>query len=144
MPSWVSDIKNQVAEIIKVNPVELNCCNANWYKTYKQDLYWHFDNEPLFRKSEWDRDTYIVSLSFGVSRDFCFRKPYDSAEIRVPLSNGDILTMEGRMQDRYEHTVKPGKSPMSTGASGSSQDRFNLTWRILKKHVKTCPCREHH
>jgi alkylated DNA repair dioxygenase AlkB len=142
-PKWLTELKCKVAAIIKANPIHLNSCNANMYKTHKQDLYWHKDNEPLFRESEFNRDTYIVSLSFGANRIFCFRKPYEFDEIPVNLGDGDIITMEGRLQDRYEHTLKRGDAPSvspNSGASESSQVRYNLTWRILKKHLKSCPC----
>jgi alkylated DNA repair dioxygenase AlkB len=142
-PKWLNELKCKVAAIIHANPIHLNSCNANMYNTHKQDLYWHKDNEPLFRESEWDRNTYIVSLSFGTDRMFCFRKPYEFDEIPILLGDGDIITMEGRLQDKYEHTLKRGVDPSSTsnsGASGSSQVRYNLTWRILKKHLKLCPC----
>ena len=145
-PIWLDELKCQVAAIIKVNPIDLNSCNANLYNTHEQTLYWHRDKEALFRNSEFDRDTYIVSLSFGTSRDFFLRKPYEFSELVAPLGDGDLLTMEGRMQDRYEHTIRagndPSKSSSNSGASGSSQARYNLTWRILKRHLKLCPCHE--
>jgi alkylated DNA repair dioxygenase AlkB len=52
----------------------LNSLNANKYSQPKHDLQWHSDNEKLFRASEFDRDTLIVSVSFGATRTFSIRK----------------------------------------------------------------------
>jgi alkylated DNA repair dioxygenase AlkB len=50
-----------------------NFLNANKYSQLKHDLQWHSDNEQLFRAREFDRDTLIVSVSFGATRTFSIR-----------------------------------------------------------------------
>ena len=56
----------------------------------------------------------------------------------LSLNDGDILTMGGKMQERYQHSVSKCFSSSSTTQGPS--ERFNLTWRTIVRHVKDCPC----
>ena len=65
MPSWMQVLTSDIEKLLSLRPGTLNCANLNKYSQPKHDLYWHSDNEKLFRASEFDRDALIVSVSFG-------------------------------------------------------------------------------
>ena len=85
--------------------VSFDSFNANLYGHSSQDLYWHSDDEDMLRLSELQRDTFKVSVSFGASRMFSVRKEYTSQEVPIELRDGDVLSMEGLFQDRFDHIV---------------------------------------
>ena len=70
----------------------------------------------------WARPTTVVSV--GETRRFCFRPlrragsapPADEARFTVPLFTGDVVTMVGRCNDDYEHSVLPAQGERNTGA----------------------------
>ena len=72
----------------------------------------------------------IVSVSLGSMREFQIKKKYEdeSTASPVPLRNGDVLAMCGKMQLYYDHAVAPGTS--------DGGGRINLTFRFIKCHTK--------
>ena len=151
MPQWVTDIGKVICQVTNDDVSEINSCNANWYVGEKEDLYWHQDDEDLFRTSDSFRDVRIFSISFGVTRDFGFRIKYSHDHQFVSLRDGDIMTMEGIFQDKYQHCLFPGsvsepvQEPVLTNTpineSLDFNERFNLTFRLIKRHNKGCACR---
>ena len=73
-PPWLVQLTSKVAATCGVDIMFLNSVCANKYVVDSHDLFWHTDNEPVFRESDAKRDTFIVSLSFGASRKFAFRR----------------------------------------------------------------------
>ena len=67
-PSWLLQLTDVIEAKLELPKDYLNSCNANQYNVATHDLYWHNDNEKLFRKSETQRDVFIVSISFGATR----------------------------------------------------------------------------
>ena len=132
-PVWMQQMAKALEQKLELPDNFLNSCNANHYVLAKHDLYWHSDNEKLFRFSETQREVLIVSVSFGVSRTFGIRKGYGSKELFFDLEDGDILAMGGRMQDEYQHCIRPQASNQQSGS------RFNLTFRHIPKHEEGCP-----
>jgi alkylated DNA repair dioxygenase AlkB len=131
-------LTGKVSRICGLQPESLNSANFNKYAGDKQSLYWHSDGEALFRESETRRDTVIISLSFGSQRTMCFRKKYDQKTYEVLLKDGDITAMLGRTQDEYQHCIKPADASQT----GSRHNfRYNITWRIIRRHAKGCPLR---
>ena len=143
MPDWLAELTNKVAEKVGVDNMFLNSVCGNKYAVSQHDLTWHSDNEPPFRASEFCRDTFIVSLSFGASRLFEFRKKQSNDTTPVCLDDWNILVMLGRIQDKYYHRLCNGGVSLGQGSSSSSSSgtevRFNLTWRFLQMHEKSCP-----
>ena len=96
----------------------------------------HSDNEPMFRGSDStkpkERDVFILSVSFGSSREFAFRPKYGSKTSTVLLEDGDVVTMEGNLQDSHEHIVRQGQGPQA------SSIRYNLTFRTILRHNRRC------
>ena len=142
-PDWLVNLTEKVAARIGVDVKFLNSICGNKYATEQHDCTWHGDNEPYFRASEFCRDTFIVSLSFGASRRFEFRKKQSDHVIPIDLEDGDLLCMLGRIQDFFLHRLCSGGVKRCSGASSSSSlgssVRFNLTWRFLQQHEPSCP-----
>ena len=134
-PVWLEDLTKQVANIVSVCPSRLNSCNLNRYDNWNQHLEWHSDNEKPFRRTEFQRDTLIISLSLGATRTFSVRiKGKDAPDpTHMNLHDGDVITMEGLMQDKYDHKINRGVP------SDVSEPRVNLTWRETLRHTKECP-----
>ncbi|XP_033913063.1 alpha-ketoglutarate-dependent dioxygenase alkB homolog 3-like isoform X1 [Acipenser ruthenus] len=104
-----------------------NSLLCNLYRDGKDSIAWHSDSEPSLRP----RPT-IGSLSLGDTRNFEMRKQpaaeedrdYTYAErIRVPLSHGTLLLMEGAVQEDWQHQV-----PKEYHDRGP---RINLTFRMI-------------
>ena len=135
-PKWMDEMASDLCKLYDVEDGILNSCNANLYEHNKQDLYWHSDDEDLFRSSEFQRETFIVSVSFGAAREFRIRKKFSALEKPLELRDGDTLSMEGLFQDKYDHILKKGEGDLVQGSH-----RVNLTFRAQRRHSKGCPLR---
>ena len=140
IPSFLETMTRDLETFLGLEPETLNSLNANKYSEPEHDIQWHSDNEKLFRASEFDRNTLIVSVSFGATRTFSIRRKYgnDDEDIPIKLKHGDILIMGGLLQDNYLHAVKPLTSVQRAKAGASSATRYNLTWRVLRQHTREC------
>ena len=78
-------------------------------------------------EKEIDDSKPIASLSFGVSRDFCFKHRSQNFREALCLNHGDLLIMHPDCQKEWLHSV-----PTRKGITGQ---RINLTFRcyIRKK-----------
>jgi hypothetical protein len=136
-PGWVSEIARDLEIFLEKPPFVFNSCNCNRYVKSKESLTWHSDNEPLFREGDSHknngREVFIVSVSFGSKREFVLRGKYGSDKKSVTLSDGDVFTMEGLLQDSHEHTLLPGEC-----SEGDDSMRYNLTFRSILRHNSTC------
>ena len=101
--------------------VRLNFCHANLYRNGQDCIAWHADDEPGIVAG-----STIVSVSLGAERDFVIRRTVDRKDkVSVKLAHGSVLTMEGSMQEHYQHSVPRRKRV--------DQARVNLTFRLLKE-----------
>ena len=136
-PQWIDQLARKLEVLHSRPPNSFNSCNCNRYDKSNEDLMWHSDNEPMFRAGdsckESQRDVFISSVSFGSSREFAFRVKYGNESASVVLDDGDILSMDGHLQDSHEHTVKKAQGP------GSNSIRYNLTFRTIIRHCRKCP-----
>ena len=130
-PRWIERIARALESKLKLPFGFLNSCNCNKYAGSKEALAYHSDDERMFRQSEFQRDVYIVSVSFGQSRGFSIHKKYGETLDPIELFDGRILTMHGRMQDEYQHALLPSKDP-------NVSIRFNFTFRGILRHFKKC------
>jgi alkylated DNA repair dioxygenase AlkB len=137
-PNWLVKLTALVAAILGIDVAALNSANLNKYSAVKHDLYWHSDNETMFRESELARNVDIFSLSFGASRTMSFRRKYTEKNHDVVLNDGDLCTMQGRVQDFYQHTLRPASAEQR---KAPDMVRYNITWRTVKRHTKGCQCR---
>jgi len=116
-----------------------NSANLNLYHDGRKAVGWHADDESLFRGKE--RDCPIVSVSLGTPRELwiALKKadgmdPDPKTILEVDLKDGDVLTMEGRMQQHCVHIVPKGnpREPIR-------QERINITFRWIRDHRFHCP-----
>mmetsp|Transcript_67311 Transcript_67311/g.161371 ORF Transcript_67311/g.161371 Transcript_67311/m.161371 type:complete len:876 (-) Transcript_67311:58-2685(-) len=118
-----------------------NSANVNLYKDGRQAVGWHADDESLFKGRE--ADCPIVSLSLGASREFWVAlkregsmEPDPRTTVEVDLQDGDILTMEGRLQRHCLHLV-----PKANPRAPIREERINITFRWVREHKAHCPLR---
>jgi alkylated DNA repair dioxygenase AlkB len=137
-PQHIQLIGQELATLLGVPPP--NGVNANFYGTCDHHLDWHADDEPLFQQS--DGTALIVSISFGSSTSFEWKRNVTGERSWTTLENADILIMEGRTQQFYKHQVPP-YSQWPEGSRGSDSmpppfERHNLTFRWTVNHTKHC------
>ncbi|XP_016352025.1 alpha-ketoglutarate-dependent dioxygenase alkB homolog 3-like isoform X2 [Sinocyclocheilus anshuiensis] len=106
---------------------KFNSLLCNLYRDGKDSIGWHSDNEPSLGPQP-----IIASLSLGDTRVFSLRKqplPEDKGDytyverIRIPLTHGTLLLMEGCAQVDWQHQV--AKEYHDRGP------RINLTFRTI-------------
>ncbi|KAM9854152.1 alpha-ketoglutarate-dependent dioxygenase alkB homolog 3 isoform 2-T2 [Aulostomus maculatus] len=111
----------------QVSRCSFNSLLCNLYRDSHDSIGWHSDDEA----SLGPKPT-IASLSLGDTRVFSLRKQPPPEEhgdytyverIRVPLSHGTLLLMEGATQDDWQHQV--AKEYHDRGP------RINLTFRTI-------------
>lgn len=101
--------------------IKLNGCLANLYRTGKDHISWHSDNEK-----ELGENPAIASISLGAERSFQVKHKYLPLEkVILPLSSGSLVVMKGAMQKKWLHRVAPTTKPV--------EERINLTFRFIYK-----------
>ena len=140
---FLTTLARKTEKLLGEEPGYYNSCNANLYTLPGHNLYWHADNEKIFREAEAPsekRKVLIASISYGATRTFKIHKNLNKEEsVDIELKDGDVLTMEGLLQDNFEHTLAPAKTGDNSSSSSSSSTRINLTFRRLQRHHKDCP-----
>jgi len=107
-------------EIETVTPASFNSVLLNLYRSERDSVAWHSDDEP-----ELGRNPIIGSVSLGETRTFYFRhKRNEELKARVELSHGSYLLMQGPTQHHWQHQI--AKTTRSCGP------RINLTFRSIK------------
>ncbi|KAL2093561.1 hypothetical protein ACEWY4_010873 [Coilia grayii] len=124
---WHPVLSSLRAAVESHSGCSFNSLLCNLYRDGKDSIAWHSDNEP----SLGPRPT-IASLSLGDTRLFSLRKqpaPEENGDytyverLRIPLSHGSLLMMEGCTQDDWQHQV--AKEYHDRGP------RINLTFRTI-------------
>ncbi|CAK8997871.1 Alpha-ketoglutarate-dependent dioxygenase alkB homolog 3 (Alkylated DNA repair protein alkB homolog 3) (mAbh3) [Durusdinium trenchii] len=133
-PPWMCTLMHWVMPCCGINEQKdwPNSCNLNLYQDGSASVGWHADDEHLFQGK--NRDCRIISLSLGATRSFELRRNWSEADtIRLPLTAGDLCTMEGMVQKHLQHRV-PREDQVRA-------PRINLTWRWIVRHSPGCPAR---
>jgi hypothetical protein len=132
--TWMTDLANTLIEGLGIKGVP-DAVNLNKYANKKCSLYWHSDNELIFKQDDGGRT--IISLSVGATRAFWFKKVYESeySALEVILKSGDICVMQGKTQSFWQHMI-----PQDHSVSGAFDDetRYNMTFRFITQHTKKC------
>lgn len=105
--------------IEQVSEVLFNSVLLNLYRTGRDSVSWHQDDEPIFG----DNPT-IGSVSLGDTRRFQLRhkKRKDPKTVNLDLSHGSFLLMKGETQHYWKHQI-----PKTSKEVGP---RINLTFRV--------------
>lgn len=119
--SWNDDLLFIKERIEKESGVTFTSCLLNYYRTGKDSVGWHQDNEK-----ELGKNPTIASVSFGDTRTFQLKhiKIKDLKKIDIPLDHGSFLLMKGTIQHFWKHQIP--KTRQNVGP------RINLTFRIIK------------
>lgn len=106
-------IKRKIEKELNLRPFDY--CLVHLYKDGNSSIAWHNDNEAL--------DSEVVSVSFGATRKFRFRKIGTTKGWKKEflLGHGDVLLMKVGCQSKYQHTVPKEKR--------ITEPRINLTFR---------------
>jgi alkylated DNA repair dioxygenase AlkB len=117
---WMPVLLEIKKEIEGVSGVIFNSVLLNLYRTERDSVAWHSDDEP-----ELGRNPVIGSVSFGATRSFQFKHKRDKApRQKIDLPHGGYLLMRGPTQHFWLHRV-----PKETKPRGP---RINLTFRVIK------------
>ena len=163
-PEFLHIVKEITHHVQEATGMTFNACNLNYYPP-GAGIGWHADDESLFTTTS--GETCIVSLSLcrglddGVlagARKFLAKKRKEDGTAdhasELILKHGDLMTMEGKFQQHYLHSVYPGDSVRHQNDSTDplvQGERINLTWRTISQHLDgknnsrgiTCPLSQH-
>src|SRR4051812_48601024 len=99
--------------------VAFNGVLLNRYRTGRDSMGWHADDEP-----EFGDEPVIASVSFGGSRTFQLRhKRRKELKGSVELTHGSLLIMRGGTQANWLHQIPKTAKPV--------EERLNLTFRAI-------------
>eukprot|EP00913_Durusdinium_trenchii_P012268 g11520.t1 len=148
-PPWMCTLMHWVMPCCGINEQKdwPNSCNLNLYQDGSASVGWHADDEHLFQGK--NRDCRIISLSLGATRSFELRRNWSEADtIRLPLTAGDLCTMEARLilrtsrvSGRKEGMVQKHLQHRVPREDQVRAPRINLTWRWIVRHSPGCPAR---
>ena len=131
-PEWLCKLAKDIADFLKLDKVP-NACNFNKYENGSQTVWYHADDEDLFKTSS--GATTIVSVSFGATRSFGFKKNYEipkQAKV-VDVHSGDIMVMTGKTQQFWQHAILNDET---------DEIRYNATFRYISApHPKCKHCK---
>lgn len=119
--SWNDDLLFIKKRIEKVAKVEFSSCLLNMYRSGKDSVNWHQDNEK-----ELGTNPVIGSVTFGETRPFQLKhiNRGDIKKIDIYLTHGCFLLMKGTTQHFWKHQIPK--------TSRRINPRINLTFRIIK------------
>lgn len=111
-------IKQKTEETVEV---EFNSVLLNLYRSGKDGISWHSDDEK-----ELGKNPVIASVSFGEARRFQMKHKLDKSleTVEVNLTNGSLLIMKGSTQHHWQHQI-----PKTAKAV---EPRINLTFRVIQ------------
>lgn len=95
-----------------------NSVLLNYYRDGRDSMGMHSDNEP-----ELGAEPAIASLSFGATRVFILRHKTSKQTLKLPLTDGSLLFMAGRLQAHWVHGINKTTRPLGA--------RVNLTFRKI-------------
>ena len=105
--------------------VAFNSVLLNRYRTGRDSVAWHSDDEPVFGP-----EPVIGSVSFGATRTFQLKhRSRPALTAAVELTHGSLLVMRGPTQHHWRHRV-----PKTTRPVG---ERINLTFRVVRSSDDT-------
>jgi alkylated DNA repair dioxygenase AlkB len=117
---WTPNLLKIKSKIEILADVEFNSVLLNLYRSGKDSVSWHSDDE-----AELGKNPVIASVSFGDTRRFMFREKNqkDARKIEIELDHGSFLIMRGETQHFWQHQVPKTSKPVNP--------RINLTFRVI-------------
>ena len=130
VPRPLPTLLTQMLVRVESTGYSFNSLLCNLYRHGSDSVAWHADDEP-----ELGLDPVIASVSLGAPRRFTLKERNGKGRWTVDLGHGDLLTMYGRSQADYLHSVPKTSKPVGP--------RVNLTFRtvhtddVYQRGVKT-------
>lgn len=118
--SLLRDNLNRMLKQISPNHTPLNAVLCNRYSDGKHNIGFHSDNE-----TDLEKESFIVSVSLGATRDFIFKSKTTDEKVSIPLVSGSVVLMGKDCQKNYNHSI-PKRMKIKT-------PRINLTFRSVIK-----------
>lgn len=115
---WTQELAELRDKISTYTGYDFNSVLANLYRNQNDSMGWHSDKE----KELGEKPT-IASLSLGETRLFKLQHKKTKEIIDVELQSGDLLMMEGNIQQYWRHSLPKSKIKLSA--------RINLTFRRI-------------
>lgn len=116
---WTETLTEIKKQVEAVSDNSYNSLLMNLYRSGRDKLSWHADDEP-----ELDRQCSIASVTFGSARDFCIKhKRKEGLRHTIPLKHGSLLIMKPPMQEHWLHQIPLRKNV--------EEERINLTFRYV-------------
>jgi alkylated DNA repair dioxygenase AlkB len=116
---WTPALLEVKRAVEPVSGVVFNSVLLNRYRTGKDSVSWHADDEP-----EFGEQPVIASVSFGGTRIFQLRHTKRTElKASVELTHGSLLIMRGGTQANWLHQVPKTAKPV--------EERLNLTFRAI-------------
>ncbi|MEA5509860.1 alpha-ketoglutarate-dependent dioxygenase AlkB [Crocosphaera sp. UHCC 0190] len=116
---WTPTLKKIKSRIEEVANVKFNSVLLNFYRSGKDSVSWHSDDEP-----ELGINPIIGSVSFGGTRRFCLKhKNIPERKVDIELPHGSFLLMKGEIQHHWLHQIPKTQQAV--------KPRINLTFRII-------------
>ncbi len=116
---WTAAILEVKRAVEPPSGVEFNSVLLNRYRTGRDSVSWHADDEPEFGERP-----VIASVSFGGTRTFQLKhKKRRELKASVELTHGSLLIMRGGTQANWLHQVPKTAKLVN--------ERLNLTFRAI-------------
>jgi alkylated DNA repair dioxygenase AlkB len=117
---WTAALLEVKRAAEEASGAELNCVLANWYRTGRDSVSWHSDDEP-----ELGECPVIASVSLGGTRTFQMKhKARPQLRASLALTHGSLLVMRGPTQHHWLHQVPKTRREVA--------ERINLTYRLIR------------
>jgi alkylated DNA repair dioxygenase AlkB len=118
--AWTDELLKIKDRIEPTAGVRFNSVLLNRYRSGKDSMGWHADDEP-----ELGRNPVIASVNLGATRRFLLRHVKAGLKYELELRHGSLLVMSGALQHHWQHQV-----PKTARVSG---ERINLTFRVVQQ-----------
>ncbi len=118
---WCEELLSIRSQLNQLEGVVFNSMLANYYRTGKDSIGEHSDNEPELGPSR--DDVRVASVSLGGSRRFVLRNKRTRESRTFELGEGSLLVMGGTTQTYFTHSVPKTARPVGP--------RLNLTFRVI-------------
>lgn len=120
---WLPALQTVREKCQEIAQNTFNSVLVNLYRNENDSVGWHADDER-----ELGPAPVIASVSLGASRRFDLQhKRKKSLKFTLELHHGDILVMQGELQQHWLHQVPKEKIPVG--------ERINLTYRSVLKSL---------
>lgn len=106
----------EIKEKIEAVQGRYNYCLLNRYRSGKDSVGMHADNEP-------EMGSVIGSLSLGATRTFRIKHIKTKETMSFPVGHGTLIIMAGTMQKFWKHEIPKTKERVG--------ERINLTYRQI-------------